>query len=86
LTKAFNMGQPWVNEASCSTSMRLGVAEGFDGDVILVIHNKTGAYIHAISDYSTEYEIMTLRGAKYRVIKAPVEIKGTWYCELEEIV
>ncbi len=86
LTKAFNTGQPWVNEASCSTSMRLGVAEGFDGDVILVIHNKTGAYIHAISDYSTEYEIMTLRGAKYRVIKAPVEIKGTWYCELEEIV
>ena len=68
LTKAYSSGKPWVNEASCSTSMKHEVAEGFDGDTILIIHNKTGAYIHPISDYSHEFEIMTLRGAKYKVL------------------
>ncbi len=85
LLDAFTQGKPWVNEASCSTSMRLSVAEGFDGDVILVIHNKTGAYIHPISDYSTEYEIMTLRGAKYRILKPPTQIGRRYFVELEEI-
>ncbi len=85
LTKAFNSGTAWVNEASCSTSMKYSVAKSFDGDLIMVIHNKTGAYIHAMSDYSTEYEIMTLRGAKYRVIKPPTYVGGRWIAELEEI-
>lgn len=85
LEKAFKSGTAWVNEASCSTSMKFSVAESFDGDIIMVIHNKTGAYIHAMSDYSTEYEIMTLRGARYRVIKPPTFIGGRWIAELEEI-
>lgn len=85
LTKAFNSGTAWINEASCSTSMKYDVARSFDGDLIMVIHNKTGAYIHAMSDYSSEYEIMTLRGAKYRVIKPPTYIGGRWVAELEEI-
>ncbi|MGN0237593.1 MAG: hypothetical protein ACI4AK_05860 [Lepagella sp.] len=85
LTKAFNSGTAWVNEASCSTSMKYSVANGFDGDLIMVIHNKTGAYIHEISDYNSEYEIMTLRGAKYRVIKPPTYVGGRWITELEEI-
>lgn len=85
LTKAFNSGTAWVNEASCSTSMKYSVASSFDGDLIMIIHNKTGAYIHAMSDYSSEYEIMTLRGAKYRVIKPPTPIGGRWIAELEEI-
>lgn len=85
LTKAFNSGTVWVNEASCSTSMKYSVASSFDGDLIMIIHNKTGAYIHAMSDYSSEYEIMTLRGAKYRVIKPPTQIGGRWIAELEEI-
>lgn len=85
LTKAFNSGTAWVNEASCSTSMKYSVARCFDGDLIMVIHNKTGAYIHEISDYNSEYEIMTLRGAKYRVIKPPTFVSGRWIAELEEI-
>lgn len=85
LTKAFKNGTAWVNEASCSTSMKYSVAKSFDGDLIMVIHNKTGAYIHAVSDYSSEYEIMTLRGAKYRVIKPPTFAGGRWIAELEEI-
>lgn len=86
LTKAFKSGKPWVNNASCSTSMKHEVARRFDSDLIMIIHNRTGAYIHAISEYSSEYEIMTLRGAKYRVLRAPVKIKGRYYCELEEIL
>lgn len=85
LKKAFNNGSAWVNEASCSTSMKYSVARSFDGDLIMVIHNKTGAYIHEISDYSSEYEIMTLRGAKYRVIKPPTQVGSRWIAELEEI-
>ena len=87
LTAAFSSGRAWVNEASCSTSMKHSVAESFDGDVILIIHNKTGAYIHPISDYSSEYEIMTLRGTKYRIIKPPTYVSklGRYYAELEEI-
>lgn len=85
LTKAFKSGTAWVNEASCSTSMKHSVAKGFDGDLIMVIHNKTGAYIHEISDYNKEFEIMTLRGAKYKVIKPPTYIGGRWISELEEI-
>lgn len=85
LTRAFNSGTAWVNEASCSTSMKYSVARSFDDDLIMVIHNKTGAYIHAMSDYSSEYEIMTLRGAKYRVIKPPTFVGGRWIAELEEI-
>lgn len=87
LTAAFSSGRAWVNEASCSTSMKHSVAESFDGDVILIIHNKTGAYIHPISDYSREYEIMTLRGTKYRIIKPPTYVSklGRYYAELEEI-
>lgn len=85
LTKAFNNGSSWVNEASCSTSMKYSVARSFDDDLIMVIHNKTGAYIHEISDYSSEYEIMTLRGTKYRVIKPPTQVGSRWIAELEEI-
>lgn len=86
LLKAFNSGKPWVNNASCSTSIRHSVAESFDGDTILIIHNKTGAWIHPISDYSHEFEVMTKRGAKYRVIKPPTYTNGRWYAELEEII
>ena len=85
LLNAFKTGTPWVNKASCSTSMKFSVADRFDGDLIMVIHNKTGAYIHPMSDYGTEYEIMTLRGAKYRVIKPPTFINGRYVVELEEI-
>lgn len=86
ILKAFNSGKPWVNNASCSTSIKHSVAESFDGDTILIIHNKTGAWIHPISDYSHEFEVMTKRGAKYRVIKAPIFTNGRWYAELEEII
>lgn len=86
LTKAFNSGKPWVNEASCSTSMKHKVAVEFDGDIILIIHNKTGAYIHAISDYNAEFEVMTLRGAKYKVVVPPKRVGSRYYAELEEIV
>lgn len=83
---AFKSGKPWVNNASCSTSMKHSVAEGFDGDTILIIHNKTGAYIHAISDYSSEYEIMTLRGTKYKILAPPKRVGSRYYVELEEMV
>lgn len=86
LMQAFQNNKPWVNNASCSTSMKHEVAVNFDGDTILIIHNKTGAYIHAISDYSSEYEIMTLRGAKYKVLTPPQKINGRYYVELEEII
>lgn len=86
LTAAFKSGKPWINEAPCSTSMKINVAKSFDGDTILVIHNKTGVYIHPISDYSGEYEIMTLRGAKYKVLSPPKRINGRYFVELEEIV
>lgn len=86
LKDAYKSGKPWVNNASCSTSMKHSVAQGFDGDTILIIHNKTGAYIHAISDYSSEYEIMTLRGTKYKVLAPPKRIGSRYYVELEEIV
>lgn len=66
--------------------MKHSVAERFDGDTILIIHNKTGAYIHPISDYSSEYEIMTLRGTKYKVLNAPKLIGHHYYVELEEII
>lgn len=85
LEKCFKAKKPWVNNASCSTSMKASVSEGFDDDLMLVIHNKTGAYIHPVSDYSHEYEIMTLRGAKYRVLRPPVHIGSRYWCELEEI-
>ena len=86
LSQAFKKNKPWVNNASCSTSMKHSVAESFDGDTILIIHNKTGAYIHAISDYSFEYEIMTLRGTKYKVLAPPKRIGSRYYVELEEII
>ena len=86
ISKAFNSGKPWVNNASCSTSIKHTVAKTFDGDTILIIHNKTGAWIHPISDYSSEYEVLTKRGVKYRVIKPPTHTNGRWYAELEEIV
>lgn len=86
LMTAFKSGKLWVNNASCSTSMKHSVAKSFDGDVILMIHNKTGAYIHAISDYSSEYEIMTLRGAKYKILTPPKRVGTRYYVELEEIV
>lgn len=86
LSQAFKKNKPWVNNASCSTSMKHRVAESFDGDTILIIHNKTGAYIHAISDYSSEYEIMTLRGTKYKVLAPPKRIGSRYYVELEEII
>lgn len=86
LSQAFKENKPWVNNASCSTSMKHSVAESFDGDTILIIHNKTGAYIHAISDYSSEYEIMTLRGTKYKVLAPPKRIGSRYYVELEEII
>ena len=87
LTNAFKAGKPWVNNASCSTSMKLEVArDHFDGDLVMVIHNRTGAYIHAISEFSHEYEIMTLRGTKYRVLRPPVKIGRRYYCELEEVL
>lgn len=66
--------------------MKHSVAESFDGDVILIIHNKTGAYIHPISDYNREFEIMTLGGTKYKVIKPPTYVKDKYYVELEEII
>lgn len=86
LMAAFKSGKPWVNNASCSTSMKLSVAERFDGDTILIIHNKTGAYIHAISDYDSEYEIMTLRGSKYKILAPPKLVGSRYYVELEELV
>lgn len=86
LSQAFKKNKPWVNNASCSTSMKHLVAESFDGDTILIIHNKTGAYIHAISDYRSEYEIMTLRGTKYKVLAPPKRIGSRYYVELEEII
>lgn len=86
LEDAFKTGKPWINRGATSTSMDFSVAESFDGDVILVIHNKTGAYIHEISDYAHEYEIMTLRNTKYKVLRPPVQVGSRYYCELEEIV
>ena len=86
LIQAYNNNKPWVNNASCSTSIKHRVAERFDGDTILIIHNKTGAYIHDISDYSNEYEVMTLRGTKYKVLAPPKRIGSRYYVELEEIV
>lgn len=85
ISKAYKTGQPWVNNASCSTSMKHSVARGFDDDLIIILHNKTGAYIHAVSEYSSEYEIMTLRGTKYKVLRPPVKIGSRYYCELQEI-
>ena len=65
--------------------MKHSVARGFDDDLIIILHNKTGAYIHAVSEYSSEYEIMTLRGTKYKVLRPPVKIGSRYYCELQEI-
>ena len=84
LKKAFETNKPWVNNASCSTSLRASKAEDFDGDIILVVHNKTGAYIHPVSEYSSEYEVMTLRGAKYKVLRPPVKVGSRYFCEIEE--
>lgn len=86
LLNAYNRGKLWVNEASCSTSTKISVSESFDGDTILIIHNKTGAYIHPISEYSSEYEVMTLRGAKYKILSPPKKISGTYFVELEEVL
>ena len=86
ISKAFNSNKPWVNNASCSTSIKHSVAEKFNGDTILIIHNKTGAYIHPISDYTYEYEVLTKRGVAYKVIKPPTYTNGRWYAELEEII
>lgn len=86
MISAFKSGKPWTNNASCSTSMKHSVAKSFDGDTILIIHNKTGAYIHAISDYSSEFEIMTLRGTKYKVLAPPKRVGSRYYVELEEII
>lgn len=86
LEEAFKSGKPWVNNASCSTSMEYFVAERFDGDTILIIHNKTGACIHDISDYNAEYEIMTLRGTRYKVLAPPKRVGSRYYVELEEMV
>ena len=86
IMNAFKNGKPWVNNASCSTSMKHSVAASFDDDTILIIHNKTGAYIHAISDYSNEYEIMTLRGTKYKILAPPKRVGSRYYVELEEMI
>ena len=86
LKQAYSSGKPWVNDGSCSTSMKHSVARSFNGDLIIIIHNKTGAYIHKISEYSREFEIMTLRGAKYKVLTPPTKVGSRYYCELEEII
>lgn len=52
----------------------------------MIIHNKTGAIIHNISEYDSEFEVMTLRGAKYKIIKPPKKVGSVYYVELEEIV
>ena len=52
----------------------------------MIIHNKTGAYIHPISDYTYENEVLTKRGVAYKVIKPPTYTNGRWYAELEEII
>lgn len=87
LTKAYKVNKPWVNNASCSTSMSHHVSRHrFDGDTVMIIHNKTGAIIHNISEYDSEFEVMTLRGAKYKIIKPPKKVGSVYYVELEEIV
>lgn len=56
--------------------------------VILVIHNKTGVYIDDVSDYiedQKDFEVMTRRGARYKVLRKPEKIRMRWYIELEEI-
>lgn len=85
--RCYKEGKLWVNNASCSTSTEFSVANGtFDGDCIMIIHNKTGAYIHPVSEYSSEYEVMTLKGAKYKVIKPPTLIHNKYFVELEEVL
>lgn len=86
LTDCFNAGKAWVNEASCSTSTHFNIAKDFDDDLIMIIHNKTGAHIHNISEYDSEFEVMTLRGAKYKIITPPTEVNGRYFAELEEII
>ncbi len=80
LTKAFKSGTAWVNEASCSTSMKYSVARGFDGDLIMVIHNKTGCHIRPISEYNHEKEVMIIKDREYRVLKKPRVINGKIRC------
>lgn len=76
----------WTTYGPASTSTSLHVAHSFDGDVIMIIRNKTGAWIQPVSEYSHELEVMIRRFDKYKILAKPYEMGGRWFIELEEIV
>jgi len=79
----------WINPNHASSSTHSRVALGFDdsgkNDLIIVIKNKTGGYIAAISEYNTEFEVLLMKGAKYKMKKAPYMKNGKTFVELTEI-
>lgn len=76
----------WTTLGPASTSTSLCVARNFDGDLIMIIRNKTGAWIQPISEYSGELEVMIKRHDKFRILTKPYEMGGRWFIELEQIV
>lgn len=85
--KAWDDGtKVWTTYGPASTSTSLEVAHQFDGDLIMKIKNKTGAWIQPVSEYSYELEVMVKRYDKYRLLCRPYQMDGKWWIELEEIV
>lgn len=76
----------WENAAPASSSTHFRVAMSFDRDLIIAIHNRTGASIRAISEYRSEEEVMLLGRKKYRLLRKPFYKEGRYWVELEEIV
>lgn len=80
----------WVNTAAASSSTSIRVSyytfdnKGY-GDLIMVIRNKTGAYIRPISEFDYEKEVLLMKDTQYKVLKEPYKLKGKWFVELEEI-
>jgi hypothetical protein len=87
---AWKGNKTWVNTASASSSTDITVSYySFDNrgknDLIMVIRNKSGAYIRPISEYNSEKEVLLMKDTKYRLLKEPYQINGKWFVELEEI-
>lgn len=80
----------WVNNAAASSSTDIRISyyqfddRGAD-DLIMVIKNKSGAYIRPISEYNGEKEVLLMKDIKYKLLKAPYQINNKWFVELEEI-
>lgn len=79
----------WINKAAASSSTDIKIANSFDNsgvnDLIMIIRNKSGAYIQPISHYKGEKEVLLIKDTKYKLLQAPYQHNGKWYVELEEI-